>query len=283
MKMTEVDANLLPVGFLCVAKESLYKQKRNELKYLRRWHKTFVRTQVKAEKIARTFNTRLDGLELDSSFPRIKFLDCCVYEAVTEDGVECAYLVERRPNPKNYRKWNNNEGGVDGQPTAPAALTNLKDKILPPSPTIIKKGHLDIIEEEDEEDDEEDDDEDFEGDMDNIEDDEDFQAKVHKTEAILRLEGQILPDDIPQAFSHFSHVYTKRDQLVCDLQGELCVVDSKLMFLLTDPCIHSVRSRSFGRTDHGKKGIDEFFKTHKCSALCILLKIAGRDMPYWRF
>ena len=45
------------------------------------------------------------------------------------------------------------------------------------------------------------------------------------------------------------------------------------MFRLTDPCIHSNRRGKFGRTDHGKGGHTNFFKTHKCNAACKLLGI----------
>ncbi len=44
---------------------------------------------------------------------------------------------------------------------------------------------------------------------------------------------------------------------------------------LTDPCIHyeSRRGRVMvhGRTDKGKRGMHDFFRTHQCGALCRLL------------
>ena len=79
--------------------------------------------------------------------------------------------------------------------------------------------------------------------------------------------------DIPQAFSHFTYRYTKRRLLVCDLQGVLN--SSPPLFELTDPVIHfrSKRGRRnlFGRTNRGRKGINDFFRSHKCSALCRML------------
>ena len=86
------------------------------------------------------------------------------------------------------------------------------------------------------------------------------------------------PADIPQAFSHFTHLYTGRRQLVCDLQGVLSFPPASgktPLFEFTDPVIHYVsrtgRKNVFGRTDRGKKGIHDFFKTHECTELCRML------------
>eukprot|EP00979_Chaetoceros_neogracilis_P004441 scaffold787_cov285-Chaetoceros_neogracile.AAC.5 len=45
------------------------------------------------------------------------------------------------------------------------------------------------------------------------------------------------------------------------------------LFELTDLVIHfrSRRQSVFGRTDLGRKGIDTFFSTHRCSSLCSML------------
>lgn len=76
--------------------------------------------------------------------------------------------------------------------------------------------------------------------------------------------------DTLQCFSHYSYRCTKRRMIVCDLQGVHNT--SENVFQLTDPVIHWSSSKGrvnvCGRTDHGKKGIKEFFKTHKCSDLC---------------
>ena len=65
--------------------------------------------------------------------------------------------------------------------------------------------------------------------------------------------------DIPQVFSHFTHRYTKRKKMVCDLQGVLNKSASPPVFELTDPVIHyaSTRGRKnvYGRTDR-KKGMN---------------------------
>ena len=83
----------------------------------------------------------------------------------------------------------------------------------------------------------------------------------------------VKPEDIPQAFSHFTYIQSNRKMLVCDLQGVLTSADADPpVFELTDPVIHYKSSKgnrnTYGRTDHGTKGMSEFFKTHKCSSLC---------------
>ena len=76
--------------------------------------------------------------------------------------------------------------------------------------------------------------------------------------------NQIIDDDIPQAFSHWSYQYTQTSCLVCDLQG----VIGKKSFSFTDPAIHSSKNGTYGLTDHGKNGQRHFFETHECNPLC---------------
>jgi hypothetical protein len=65
----------------------------------------------------------------------------------------------------------------------------------------------------------------------------------------------------------------------CSLQG---VWNSTDGFTLTDPVVHhasktnTARKHTNGATDKGQEGIENFFKTHKCNALCRML---GLD-PY---
>ena len=82
------------------------------------------------------------------------------------------------------------------------------------------------------------------------------------------LRSKIIPEDVPQAFSHWTYVHSKSDLLVCDIQGQ-----QANKFYLTDPAIHSRAEKGpyFGRTDHGIKGQQAFFKTHKCNNLCLVL------------
>ena len=81
----------------------------------------------------------------------------------------------------------------------------------------------------------------------------------------------------PQAFSHFSYSESHRRRLVCDLQGVYDERENILKF--SDPVIHYFnqhredRRGVHGRTDRGKKGMAQFFDTHKeqCGHLCRLV------------
>jgi hypothetical protein len=89
-------------------------------------------------------------------------------------------------------------------------------------------------------------------------------------------------NDIPQAFSCFTLWKSKRQILVCDLQGILNTRLQPPRFQLTDPAIHSnwtdpmatstTKKERYGRTDRGKEGIDDFLRSHKCSNLCRLVR-----------
>eukprot|EP00479_Gromia_sphaerica_P007603 TRINITY_DN258_c0_g1_i1.p1 TRINITY_DN258_c0_g1~~TRINITY_DN258_c0_g1_i1.p1 ORF type:complete len:255 (+),score=46.81 TRINITY_DN258_c0_g1_i1:923-1687(+) len=69
----------------------------------------------------------------------------------------------------------------------------------------------------------------------------------------------------PQAFSHFTYEVSKRQMLMCDIQG---VSD-----LYTDPQIHTVEGVGFGKGNMGQKGIDEFMASHRCNPICRYLKL----------
>jgi Alpha-kinase family len=74
-----------------------------------------------------------------------------------------------------------------------------------------------------------------------------------------------------EAFCHFSYHATGGSLLVCDIQGRYRFTShrpgSKCRFELSDPAICS-RSRQFGPTDLGEKGIDSFFANHNCNEFC---------------
>ena len=281
--MTEIDKDSRAVGLPLVAKHSLYKQKQSDLKYLRMWHRTFVKTQMKAAKHAVKFNQRLDNLGVSKGVPRIRFLDCSVYEctpkplAATKRNAtavaEFACLAEKRLNPECYVKWNNNAGAVDGiGRNNDRQYEDLKVDVVQ-SKRVVDLGGIEEGDEEEEDDD--DDDDDGEGHEDEV-------GKTGvvvitpKTE-VMELEKRVLEGDIPQAFTHFSYKWTKRDEMVCDIQGELNVKQSPAIFELTDPCIHSYEGRKYGRTDKGYHGVELFFKTHQCNAVCKLLGIQNRS------
>jgi Alpha-kinase family len=73
-----------------------------------------------------------------------------------------------------------------------------------------------------------------------------------------------------EAFSHFTYHRSGGSMIVCDLQGRYRhnqYSKSKCRFELTDPAICS-RSRSYGVTDLGEKGIESFFANHVCNQFC---------------
>ena len=76
--------------------------------------------------------------------------------------------------------------------------------------------------------------------------------------------GWINNDDdrnTPQAFAHFTYEASKRTLLVCDIQG---VND-----IYTDPQVHSSDNlKAFGRGNLGKKGFENFLRTHRCNPIC---------------
>ena len=239
------------VGDKLVAKEDKY-----VTDYQGDFHFKFCKTQKVAESLANEFNRRLDmSCCVESKVPRIKFLECFVYRFRNEYGNLVDYLVEKQIDPKQYTKWNDNTGGVRGQMKEDMPVDDELDLVTKQ----FKK--LDIIQEEDEE---EDDDEDR---------DEDGTAPQSLSENQTSKEKIAIIDcEVPQAFSHFTNKWTKRFKIVVDLQGVLNTSGDVAAFELTDPAIHFDSPNGnrcvFGRTDRGRKGIQEFFKTHKCNNLC---------------
>jgi hypothetical protein len=262
--MTEIDKNENPVGMPLVAKSSLYVEDKN--KDVNEFHKRFIRTQLKANNYAEKFNVRLDRLAISKSIPRITFLNCDVYRCQYYDNgkyIEKAYLQEKKLNPINYKKWNNNTGKVDG-----IQIINKFETEASLKPVTNLDLRNDKIEEGDENESESDDD------NDNI-------VNSQKTTEAIDLENSILPCDIPQAFTHFTFSHTKGKTMVCDIQGELILKLGEPVFECTDPCIHyrpnNQRGKNYGKTDFGSKGMSAFFDSHQCSSLCKLLRIANKS------
>ncbi|KAL7535660.1 hypothetical protein ACHAWF_005226 [Thalassiosira exigua] len=103
-----------------------------------------------------------------------------------------------------------------------------------------------------------------------------FVAKAHEQDQKLSTSQDctFAVEDIPQAYSHFTYLASKRKFLVCDLQGVLNTESKPPVFDLTDPAIHyskMTKRKDFGRTDRGEHGIEDFLETHTCSKLCSML------------
>ena len=231
------------VGLPLVAKESRFQADVANMDPERQinFHRTFCDTQVRASGLAAVFNSKLAQLPRYNrkTTPIVSFLECTVYVVDDISMGRTGFLVEKQLDPTKYKKWNDNQGFVDGQAAVPVGA-------LEP---LSAGGALGALIEEDEEADSDEEEAPQPGDDD-----------------------EICIDDIPQAFSHFTYRYTQRKVLVCDLQGVLSSNSSDPCFEFTDPVIHfrSRRGRNnvFGRTDRGPKGVDDFFKSHTCSPLC---------------
>jgi Alpha-kinase family len=76
-----------------------------------------------------------------------------------------------------------------------------------------------------------------------------------------------------EAFTHFTYHQSGGSLIVCDLQGRWRKKSGPgrpRRYELSDPAICS-RSRSYGPTDLGEKGIDSFFCNHTCNDFCYRL------------
>ena len=198
-----------------------------------------------------------------SNVPRVKFLECYVYTHYEgdESEFEINFLVEKQLDHNEYHKWNDNKGGVDGQKHILAE--EAKEVTVTPLKTL--KGLKPIISETIVEEDSENEDD--------FSDDKSLQPISSNTSNLSsNKELVIMNEEVPQAFSHFTYMWSKREKIVCDLQGVLDTSKKPPVFEFTDPVMHyfskSGRKYVFGRTDQGQKGIDNFFKTHKCNNVC---------------
>ena len=207
---------------------------------------------------------------MTSSTPRIKFLDCHVYVLYDNLLGRTGVLVEKMLDTRKlkWKKWNSNNGYVDGLTGVPDAVPDMPDEDTPIE-GVFASLDLGAIAEEDEEEEEE-----SESDEELLE--EDTRDLTRTTASDRRVGVKFTVADIPQTFSCFACSQSGRRYLVCDLQGVLDESSETPCFELTDPVIH-YRSVSgwknvFGRTDRGQKGIDSFYKTHECSDLCEALE-----------
>ena len=81
-----------------------------------------------------------------------------------------------------------------------------------------------------------------------------------------------------EAFAHFTYEYTGGYLVVYDLQG----IEIGDQFLLTDPAIHCTDSLRFGRTNFGKRGIEQcFLANHKCNDICKKLELSHISTKYF--
>ena len=72
-----------------------------------------------------------------------------------------------------------------------------------------------------------------------------------------------------QAFSHYTWEKSGKRIVICDLQG--VKIDHRAV--LTDPAIHYSNVLCHGSTNLGKRGIEQFFRMHKCNDICRAMKL----------
>jgi Alpha-kinase family len=242
------------------------------------FHKAFCETQSLASYLADEFNMRIRATSTYDPFrtPIISFLPCSVLvlqDHTVPDGIR-GVLVEKMLDTKRFGwcKWNDNGGGVEGQAYhAPLDLEYELNSIRQPAGA----GHAaleGVMEEGDEEED-----------SDDYSDDDQVEMSNHVQDSRTGPTNDIAPQAYLQAFSHFTHAFTNRKVLVCDLQGVYNTSTVPPKFELTDPAIHyrsKKRRMVYGRTDKGESGIRLFFKTHKCSDLCKLVNLSKRNKDW---
>jgi hypothetical protein len=258
-----------------VAKEtnSVHRMVENE-----EFHRSFCETQGIASYLAGVFNQRVCSAPsyCQDTTPVVSFLDCSVLvlKDHTVSGGKKDVLVEKMLDTKRFKwsKWNDNGGGVEGQAFHAPLNIEYELKLLGMS-----NGKLEGVEEEDSE-------EESEGPSEDDSSEEEPSNSGPDSED-SNADASITPSDYLQAFSHFSYVYTGKALLVCDLQGIFNTETVPPKFELTDPAIHSVSGSSgrrlyFGPTDKGRKGMQQFLNTHKCSSICHSVNLS-KSNPYW--
>ncbi|KAG1675173.1 hypothetical protein FOA52_003396 [Chlamydomonas sp. UWO 241] len=280
---SSTSGNRVPVGDRLVAKQSLWVEDDWGNKD---FHYVFAKTQMQAGRFAKKFNDvvadtcSVHGWQVPAE---ITFLDCCVYWLHGKHRSESIeVLVEKMLDSSRWNKWNSNSGYVHTGSSPghrQAAAQTRQDSSDDDEGGGGGGGGMPAITEGS--------DSECEHDEEGERQDEEAVAAVaralHRTRlsAAQAISGRrpgsstpcpIKPDDFPQAFSHYSYHYSQRASLVCDLQGTLDTSVSPSLFEFTDPVIHHQsmhgRRRVYGRTDHGSKGMQKFFETHVCNALC---------------
>ena len=134
-----------------------------------------------------------------SSSPGVEFFPCAVYRGVDSRGVTKVYLAGKQLDVTKYKKWNTNDGRIDG-----IAIDNPEDHVI--GAIGLDKITLGAIYEGDEEDEE-------------YFSDDDHVVPPPLAAATTTSVNKILDEDIPQAFPHFTFSFSKRKMLICDIQG----------------------------------------------------------------
>ena len=241
------------VGKPLVAKESrlILEHGASDEGARKRFTRTCCKTQQLARRLANEFNEKMRKTRrIEKRTPNISLLDCSVYEIDDTEMGNLSVLVEDRLNFMKWEKWNLNDGRVAGseaKSTNHDTYGSARD-VDRKMTKIVRFGGVHVLGDGS-------DDEDTSGD------------------AIV-----FSPFEVAQAFSHFSYLASGRKRLVCDLQG--VYDEARNTMILSDPVIHywnpvgtNERRRVHGNTDYGRKGMDDFFASHRhhCGHLCRLV------------
>ena len=250
-----------------VAKDSRFVREGSYKDHLQ-FHKSFLRTQSIASKMADRFNSDIDKLVSTykmcnyvkfqvKRIPRIRFLEPMVGEFQPDNGPTFGVLIEPFLEG-DYVKFNNNMGYVkdtSGKVTEEKAMTNgeidlglvnelRKMEIVDSNPLGGVSG-LGVIDENDEEEEGDDDDDEYgkefdKGDTQKVKD----RISMENDEDLIPF-PIVYPKfndlNIPQVFSHYSYEQSRHKYIVVDLQGVLQdKPDGRKFFELTDPAVHNV-------------------------------------------
>ncbi|CAM9383238.1 unnamed protein product, partial [Chrysoparadoxa australica] len=251
------DSSYMPHGPHLVGKESRFIES-DERKI--RFHETFCATQLRARSVTSSFLAQLlFENALFSSYLPLSLPNLTAFGVPSERGI----LAEKMLDQSRYKKWNGNNGFVHGAQKKAAEAADLADLM---DQLRSKDEPLGALVEGDEESESSDEEE---------EEDEVNDSLPESKQPGAGVSYVVTKEMYPQSFSHFTYRRSKRKLLVCDLQGARPNTNPHYhqppLFEMTDPVIHYVSSRGrrkvHGRTDHGRKGIHAFFKSHKCNGV----------------
>lgn len=231
------------VGQPLVAKESRFVHQSTDddsnWKARDKFAKQFCKVQMSARNAAKDFNKKLDSIvNLDPDTARVDFLHCSIYYLTHPEKGEFAVIVEQKLDGR-FQKWNNNNGWH-------ICEDDKKKSDHQKLPAVSEEGEAE---------------------------------NIGTAEEPIEIDNGIFvkKEEVAQAFSHFSYIQSGKKMLICDLQGVYNAPKNVLRF--TDPVIHyhdarkegARRRGAYGKTDMGQKGIQNFFRTHECNALCDLV------------
>ena len=257
------------------------------------FHQKNLVTQVKARGLAHKFS---EAIELHNfavgfaKYPKAEYTDCFLLEIKTKDsatGIRNLF-VETKLQEKPFRKWNSNFGAVAttgavaevpgvlkfvspnreamairSAPRYPGSNVLTDSDLLSGTETrfvartkVLYKGTEIIF---------------YQLAHDRWIHDYDKGSPGNRLVRVIRQASSAADSGVPQAFSHWTYEETRKKLLVCDIQGVFSA--RKKRFIWVDPVIHSMTKCQYGRTDHGIEGIDRFFASHQCNAICRSLRL----------